>query len=83
MFALMMAALVGDLIFLPAILAGPLGRVFDRKKKRAVRSDEAPADTARGPAAHAPHRSARTPGTAERVTIRPDQAHDSKRHATR
>jgi hypothetical protein len=38
MLTLMVAALIGDLIFLPAILAGPAGRVFsrsrtDRKKK--------------------------------------------------
>lgn len=33
MLALLVAALVGDLIFLPALLASPLGRVFDRKRK--------------------------------------------------
>ena len=33
MLALLVAALVGDLIFLPALLASPLGRVFDRNRK--------------------------------------------------
>ena len=33
MLALLAAALVGDLIFLPALLAGPLGRVFTGKEK--------------------------------------------------
>ena len=33
MVTLLTAALVGDLLLLPAILAGPLGRVFDRKNK--------------------------------------------------
>lgn len=34
MVTLLTAALVGDLLLLPAILAGPLGRVFDRKGKK-------------------------------------------------
>jgi hypothetical protein len=34
MLTLMTAALLGDLIFLPAILAGPFGRVFSRQKKQ-------------------------------------------------
>ncbi len=33
MLALLFAALVGDLIFLPALLTGPLGRFFDRRPK--------------------------------------------------
>ncbi len=33
MVTLLSAALVGDLLMLPAILAGPLGKVFDRKAK--------------------------------------------------
>ena len=32
MLVLMVTALLGDLIMLPAILAGPLGRVFDRRR---------------------------------------------------
>lgn len=31
MLALLLAALIGDLIFLPALLASPIGRVFDRR----------------------------------------------------
>ena len=34
MLALLAAALVGDLLFLPALLASPLGRVFDYKRRR-------------------------------------------------
>ena len=34
MLTLMTAALLGDLIFLPAMLAGPFGRVFSREKKQ-------------------------------------------------
>lgn len=33
MLALLTTALLGDLIFLPALLTGPLGRVFDHQKK--------------------------------------------------
>ena len=33
MLALLVAALVGDLIFLPAVLSGPIGRVFRARKK--------------------------------------------------
>ncbi len=39
MLILMVAALVGDLVFLPAILAGPAGRVFSNKKKGKGRSE--------------------------------------------
>jgi len=38
MLSLLAAALVGDLIFLPALLAGPLGRVFRPGKKDGKRS---------------------------------------------
>ncbi|MEM7311817.1 MAG: MMPL family transporter [Planctomycetota bacterium] len=38
MLVLMLAALVGDLVFLPAILAGPVGRVFNVKRKTRVDS---------------------------------------------
>lgn len=33
MFMLLMAALVGDLIFLPALLAGPLGKLFEKSRR--------------------------------------------------
>ena len=41
MLVLLFAALFGDLIFLPAMLTGPLGRFFDRgkKKKRRMPTD--------------------------------------------
>ena len=38
MISLLAAALVGDLIFLPALLAGPLGKVFKASKKDAKAS---------------------------------------------
>ncbi|MEM6981342.1 MAG: MMPL family transporter, partial [Planctomycetota bacterium] len=36
MVLLLAAALIGDLVLLPAILAGPLGRLFESKRKRAA-----------------------------------------------
>jgi hypothetical protein len=36
MFFLLLSALVGDLILLPAILAGPAGRFFEPKRKPLV-----------------------------------------------
>jgi multidrug efflux pump subunit AcrB len=39
MLALLAAALLGDLVFLPAILAGPLGRVFTSSAKEKKRED--------------------------------------------
>ncbi len=48
MVTLLTAALVGDLLLLPAILAGPLGRVFDRRSKRSPTTrpmDVAPLDS--------------------------------------
>jgi predicted RND superfamily exporter protein len=44
MLSLLTAALVGDLIFLPALLSGPAGRVFRGSKKE--RPDQAPSDEA-------------------------------------
>jgi hypothetical protein len=44
MLALLLAALVGDLIFLPAILAGPLGRVFTASAKD-TKPDDGPKQT--------------------------------------
>jgi hypothetical protein len=34
MAALLVAALLGDLVYLPAMLAGPLGRVFEVRRQR-------------------------------------------------
>jgi len=39
MVLLLLAALIGDLILLPAILAGPLGRCFERKKRSPTTAD--------------------------------------------
>ncbi len=65
MLALLAAALVGDLLFLPALLASSLGRVFDRKKD--ADDDESPSadsddtdasDTDADSADHGPSKSA-------------------------
>lgn len=50
MLLLLVAALVGDLIFLPAMLASPLGRVF-RPRRRLTVADHLPSTTAALPAA--------------------------------
>jgi multidrug efflux pump subunit AcrB len=41
MLTLMTAALIGDLIFLPALLAGPVGRVFASSKAKRKQLDQA------------------------------------------
>ena len=45
MLTILFAALVGDLVFLPALLTGPLGRFFGGSKKSP--SDESPPDELR------------------------------------
>jgi len=46
MAVLLIAALLGDLIFLPAMLAGPLGRIFQRNASRRLAvQDPTPAET--------------------------------------
>lgn len=42
MLTLMVAALLGDLIFLPAILAGPFGRVFSARNETAPKQESTP-----------------------------------------
>ena len=43
MFVLLLGALVGDLVFLPALLAGPAGRLFEEKHNdRMIKSDPQP-----------------------------------------
>ena len=44
MVTLLAAALIGDLVMLPAMLAGPFGRMFDRSGKRRKAAIEAPAE---------------------------------------
>jgi len=41
MVLLLLSALIGDLVLLPAILAGPLGRFFERKKRSTAIADGA------------------------------------------
>ena len=40
MMFLLAAALVGDLIFLPALLTGPLGKLFTRGLEKKVKKDQ-------------------------------------------
>ncbi len=40
MLAMLAAALVGDLLFLPALLASPLGKMFDKKKETSESSEK-------------------------------------------
>jgi hypothetical protein len=47
MLALLAAALVGDLIFLPALLASPLGSIFDGRRRR--REPRPPSQAVPGP----------------------------------
>jgi len=51
MLVLLFAALMGDLIFLPALLTGPLGRVFAPRKKKRASQAPSPAGTLPGEAA--------------------------------
>jgi hypothetical protein len=44
MLTLLAAALMGDLIFLPALLCGPLGRFFDQVERKAQREPKPPED---------------------------------------
>jgi predicted RND superfamily exporter protein len=49
MLTLMVAALIGDLVFLPAILAGPAGRVFSRSKRAKKSKPALPPDDKAAP----------------------------------
>ncbi|MBN2477399.1 MAG: MMPL family transporter [Pirellulales bacterium] len=44
MLTLLGAALVGDLVFLPAVLSSPIGRFFFKSKKKKQARDEVPSD---------------------------------------
>jgi predicted RND superfamily exporter protein len=80
MLVLLAAALFGDLVFLPALLTGPLGRVFDPsgKKKKAAKAssaDETPAGESASDVAAA------MPNPSPPVTrhLRKDSPHRSRR----
>ena len=55
MAVLVATALIGDLILLPALLAGPLGRVLTRQKSRAQAADMTAAADRSPSAVPAPH----------------------------
>ena len=53
MAAALVAALLGDLLFLPALLVGPLGKYFCGRLKKKPTS--APSPNVHGPETHTPH----------------------------
>jgi len=69
MLALLAAALVGDLLFLPALLASPLGKVFDRSNAKPAKGDGDEDDDSQGSSTSrkAPHMGARLPDAADDV----------------
>jgi len=80
MCALLVAALVGDLIFLPALLASPLGRVFERKSpkfKTAPTTKSAEDQQANDDVISGPHHG-RTDDHQRRQRLRTDKAHRPK-----
>ena len=80
MLALLVAALVGDLLFLPALLAGPLGKMFDRNPTEGAERSAGEGNVGklngRGPKLEqrkkSPHTSSLPPGA-----FRRDQGHES------
>jgi multidrug efflux pump subunit AcrB len=83
MLTLLAAALIGDLIFLPALLASPLGRYFcprspgengDASRNSPVDSSAAPQDEATGFAA--PHLGEQEIEGRQERTVRQDQGHE-------
>jgi uncharacterized protein len=75
MLLLLCAALIGDLIFLPALLAGPLGKYFCPKPvpQPAVESPASPGSSDASSGVGAPHIGGSAPGE-ERI-VRRDHAH--------
>ena len=89
MLTILVAALVGDLIFLPALLTGPLGRFFGGRRRKAPPQPESRLeDAARAQAAPAEIGPSRQPIGDEPVSVsgdghtrhtRPDRAHRPSR----
>ena len=73
MLAMLAAALVGDLLFLPALLASPLGKMFDKKKAdEAVESTEASKNNSAKPHVDDVN------GTRRPASLPPTARHDSE-----
>lgn len=92
MLVLLFAALMGDLIFLPALLTGPLGRVFGPRKKKprpdAPTDGPLPEETAKRPDEGAEHSekaaeddeaAAASPSKATTLHLRRDIPHRARR----
>ena len=79
MLVLLFAALFGDLVFLPALLSGPLGRAFGPRRGR--RSSAMPTADATGPHEAAKHDEAAAPTPSQAATphFRRHEAHRSRR----
>ena len=80
MLALLAAALIGDLIFLPALLAGPLGRMF-RPSVKDRAGTSAPSSVEEPPEGHVatPHAASDLGADGKPMVLRHDKAHRSIR----
>ncbi len=95
MLVMLSAALVGDLIFLPALLASPLGRLFKPRRAKPVKSagNAAPEAAATadgvtvGQTSETPHKNGDVAGKANQAStrrpgVRSDPPHGSKRDSS-
>lgn len=80
MLLLLAAALMGDLVFLPALLAGPLGRYFevvrDRRAESAGSSSRFAAQDRVGGRAETLHSPVESPDASAPTILRRDRGHD-------
>ena len=92
MLTLLVAALVGDLVFLPALLAGPLGAFFEPRRQPGESQPAEPNPTAHTaaqqvestdgphkPPGETPHSNVK-PGQARKSVVRRDDRHDRLGH---
>lgn len=77
MLAMLVAALIGDLLFLPALLASPFGKVFDQAKKKAAGIPHATEDGERPRSSSNRTRTKRDDEVSQRLPpgMRRDQSH--------
>jgi len=84
MLTLLLVALMGDLIFLPALLASPLGRVFRGEGRPGGQPARDEPSTALAPEPHAPLPALRSPADSgapgEVRSLRKDASHRPRKH---